>query len=75
VLESRPRARVVRQSGVGKGDAIKLDLAQAVGDIVGTMDGDGSHRAPPRRRALFQTVAALNLQIEREQISRPGQLC
>ncbi len=31
--------------------------------------------ASPRRRALFQTVAALNLQIEREQISRPGQLC
>jgi len=39
-----PRARVVHQSGAGKGDAIKLGLALATGDIVVTMDGDGSHR-------------------------------
>jgi Glycosyl transferase family 2 len=44
VLEICPRARIVHQSGTGKGDAIKLGLALATSDIVVTMDGDGSHR-------------------------------
>jgi glycosyltransferase involved in cell wall biosynthesis len=39
-----PRARIIVQPGRGKGDAIKTGLAVAQGDIVVTMDGDGSHR-------------------------------
>jgi hypothetical protein len=39
-----PRARIVWQTGRGKGDALKCGLREASGDIVITMDGDGSHR-------------------------------
>lgn len=44
VREVCPRAIIATQKGTGKGDAIKLGLSLATGDIVVTMDGDGSHR-------------------------------
>ena len=36
------RARVIYQSGVGKGDALRQGIAEARGDIVVTIDADGS---------------------------------
>jgi glycosyltransferase involved in cell wall biosynthesis len=42
--ELRPDAFVVEQSGRGKGNAIKEGLAVARGDIIVTMDADGSMR-------------------------------
>ena len=38
----RPDARVLVQPGSGKGDALALGFAAATGDIVVTVDGDGS---------------------------------
>jgi glycosyltransferase involved in cell wall biosynthesis len=40
VRDACPRALCLTQQGKGKGDAIKLGLASASGDIVVTMDGD-----------------------------------
>ena len=37
-----PRVRVLEQAGAGKGDALELGFAAATGDIVVTIDGDGS---------------------------------
>ena len=37
-----PNIRIIEQSGKGKGNAIKIGLAAAVGDIVVLMDADGS---------------------------------
>jgi len=37
-----PRAKVVSQAGAGKGDALKAGFAAATGDIVATIDADGS---------------------------------
>jgi glycosyltransferase involved in cell wall biosynthesis len=37
-----PRALVLTQSGTGKGDALALGFAAATGDIVVTLDADGS---------------------------------
>jgi glycosyltransferase involved in cell wall biosynthesis len=47
----RPDALVVRQSGRGKGNALKHGLAVADGDIIVTMDADGSMQ--PEDIALF----------------------
>jgi glycosyltransferase involved in cell wall biosynthesis len=44
VQEMCPRARLISQTGRGKGDALKAGLRAAAGDIAVTMDGDGSHR-------------------------------
>jgi glycosyltransferase involved in cell wall biosynthesis len=44
VAELRPDARVLEQVGRGKGNAIKDGLAIARGDIIVTMDADGSMR-------------------------------
>ncbi|HDD04944.1 MAG TPA: glycosyltransferase family 2 protein, partial [Candidatus Aenigmarchaeota archaeon] len=37
-------ARVIRQSGFGKGDAMKLGVKEAKGDVVVFMDGDGTYQ-------------------------------
>jgi glycosyltransferase involved in cell wall biosynthesis len=37
-----PEVRVIEQSGSGKGDALGLGFQAAVGDIIVTLDGDGS---------------------------------
>ncbi|MGO9959043.1 MAG: glycosyltransferase family 2 protein [Solirubrobacteraceae bacterium] len=42
VCELRPDAILLRQLGRGKGDALKHGLAVASGDIIVTMDADGS---------------------------------
>ena len=47
----RPEALIVHQEGRGKGNAIKQGLARARGDIVVTMDADGSMR--PEEIPLF----------------------
>lgn len=41
----RPSAIVMRQSGHGKGDALFSGFAAAHGEIIVTLDGDGSQRA------------------------------
>jgi len=38
----RPDIRILYQSGKGKGDAIKYGIQQAIGDIIVTLDADGS---------------------------------
>lgn len=40
----RPDARIVEQPGKGKGDALRYGIQQATGDIVITLDADGSTR-------------------------------
>ena len=40
--ELLPRARILYQSGKGKGDALKLGIQEATGDIIVTLDADGS---------------------------------
>lgn len=42
VHELRPNARFVLQPGTGKGDALKYGIQQASGDIVVTLDADGT---------------------------------
>lgn len=42
VRDTLPRARVVRQTSRGKGGAIKEGIRASRGDIIVTMDGDGS---------------------------------
>jgi RNA polymerase sigma factor (sigma-70 family) len=37
-----PRAKVVHQPGTGKGDALRAGFAAATGDILATIDADGS---------------------------------
>jgi FkbM family methyltransferase len=37
-----PRARVLRQPNIGKGDALKYGIEQSIGDIIVTMDADGT---------------------------------
>ena len=51
-----PEALVVAQTGSGKGDAIKLGLSLARGDIVVTIDGDGSHRLSDIRPMVEKLV-------------------
>lgn len=51
----RPDIRVVRQGGHGKGNALACGFAAARGDVIVTLDGDGSTR--PEEIPLF--VAAL----------------
>ncbi len=38
----KPYIKIVTQPGKGKGDALKFGIAQAEGDIIVTMDADGS---------------------------------
>jgi glycosyltransferase involved in cell wall biosynthesis len=42
VREMAPHATVIRQAGRGKGDALKCGIAAARGEIIVTMDADGS---------------------------------
>lgn len=41
-LTLRPDIRVVRQPGKGKGDALRFGIKQATGDIIVTLDADGT---------------------------------
>ncbi len=43
VRQFAPHARILHQSGTGKGDALRCGVAAATGDVVVTMDADGSH--------------------------------
>ena len=47
----RPDVRIVRQPGRGKGDALKCGIEQATGDIVVTLDADGT--TDPRDIPMF----------------------
>lgn len=42
VHETSPHAMVIQQAGRGKGDALKCGIAAARGDVIVTMDADGS---------------------------------
>src|SRR5277367_2540427 len=42
VREVSPHAIVIHQTGRGKGDALKCGIAAARGDVIVTMDADGS---------------------------------
>jgi len=46
-----PRIRVLYQTGKGKGDALKLGINEARGEIIVTLDGDGE--TPPEEIAKF----------------------
>ena len=48
---------VIEDRGLGKGDAIRLGLEAASGDILVTMDADGSHD-PAEIRALAAPIAS-----------------
>jgi glycosyltransferase involved in cell wall biosynthesis len=50
-----PRARVIAQTGRGKGDALRTGFAAATGDIIVTLDADGSTDG----REILQFVGAL----------------
>jgi glycosyltransferase involved in cell wall biosynthesis len=50
-LAARPDCRVVMQTGKGKGDALTTGFAAVTGDIVVTIDGDGS--ADPAEIPIF----------------------
>src|SRR4051794_8356824 len=41
-LEAMPQIRVIAQPGTGKGDALATGLAECSGDVVVTLDADGS---------------------------------
>jgi glycosyltransferase involved in cell wall biosynthesis len=42
VMDGHPNVTVVHQGGRGKGDALKIGFAAATGDIIVTLDADGS---------------------------------
>jgi len=50
-LEIRPEAKVLHQPGEGKGDALKYGIQQATGEIIVTLDADGS--TDPEEMAKF----------------------
>lgn len=50
-LAARPGCRIVEQTGQGKGDALRMGFAAARGDIIVTLDADGS--ADPSEVPLF----------------------
>jgi glycosyltransferase involved in cell wall biosynthesis len=52
----RPDIRVVHQEGVGKGDALRAGFLAATGDIIVTMDADGS-MAPQEIRHYLHFLA------------------
>jgi hypothetical protein len=53
----RPDVRVVEQTGKGKGDALALGFLHATGDIVVTLDADGSADAAEIPRFVAALVA------------------
>jgi glycosyltransferase involved in cell wall biosynthesis len=57
VAEVCPRAVVLVQEGKGKGDAIKTGLSAAAGDIVITMDADGSMSLGDARMLVHRLMA------------------
>jgi glycosyltransferase involved in cell wall biosynthesis len=47
----RPPIHIIKQTGKGKGDALRVGFAASVGDIIVTLDADGS--TDPREIPLF----------------------
>src|SRR5437773_12489620 len=47
----RPPIHIIKQIGNGKGDALRVGFAACVGDIIVTLDADGS--TDPRELPLF----------------------
>lgn len=56
VRKIRPDARVVPQKGRGKGNALKAGLGLATGDMIVTMDADGSMDPSDIHRALAKLL-------------------
>ena len=55
-LEIRPDCKIVRQSGKGKGDALRAGFDAATGDIIVMLDADGS--MSPREIPLYVEALA-----------------
>ncbi|PVG83055.1 glycosyltransferase family 2 protein [Nocardioides gansuensis] len=53
----RPDVRIIRQTGKGKGDALALGFLHATGDIIVTLDADGSADAAEIPRFVAVLVA------------------
>lgn len=53
----RPQVRVIEQTGKGKGDALALGFLHATGDIIVTLDADGSADAAEIPRFVAALVA------------------
>jgi glycosyltransferase involved in cell wall biosynthesis len=57
VHETSPHAIVIRQTGRGKGDALKCGIAEARGEIIVTMDADGSMNPEDIPRFVASLIA------------------
>lgn len=55
-LKSHPKVRVIYQKGKGKGDALRCGFSQASGDVILTLDADGSMR-PEEMPRFLEAVA------------------
>ena len=53
----RPEVRIIEQTGKGKGDALALGFLHATGDIIVTLDADGSADAAEIPRFVAALVA------------------
>jgi glycosyltransferase involved in cell wall biosynthesis len=60
VREITPEATIIRQTGRGKGDALKCGIAAARGEIIVTMDGDGSMNPEDIHRFLAELLAGMD---------------
>jgi len=56
-----PTARIIRQTGRGKGDALRLGLGAATGDIVVFIDADGSNAPDEIERFVLALVNGADL--------------
>jgi glycosyltransferase involved in cell wall biosynthesis len=61
VMRLWPGARVIEQPGTGKGDALALGFAAATGDIIVTLDGDGSTDPAEIPRFLLALISGADL--------------
>jgi hypothetical protein len=60
VREMTPHATVIRQTGQGKGDALKCGIAAARGEIIVTMDADGSMNPEDIHLFVAELVAGMD---------------